>query len=145
MENLELRSPARKVGGIVYFGRMLDKIRVHAKGLLPGDYQPNLGKGFDRSCVTFLQLDYPQLVERVRAGGTDKEILDWALQTGRRPSDEEIQVWNDYMRKRGWEDEVSEMVTRRKKEAGMTERADIRTMFEFIDADEGRSLLGAMS
>ena len=33
---------------------------------------------------------------------------------------------------------VSEMVVRRKTEAGMTDRSDIQTSFEFIDADEGR-------
>jgi len=42
------------------------------------------------------------------------------------------------MRKRGWNDEVSEMVVRRKAEAGMTDRSDIQTSFQFIDADEGR-------
>jgi hypothetical protein len=42
------------------------------------------------------------------------------------------------MRKRGWNDEVSETLKRRKAEAGMTDRADIQTAFQFIDADEGR-------
>jgi hypothetical protein len=42
------------------------------------------------------------------------------------------------MRKRGWNDEVSEILQRRKKEAGMMGRSDIQTVFEFIDADEGR-------
>ena len=42
------------------------------------------------------------------------------------------------MRKRGWNDEVSEILERRKKEAGMTDRSDIQTAFQFIDADEGR-------
>jgi hypothetical protein len=36
-----LRSSYEKVGGIVYFGRMLDKIRLHASGRLPEGY--NLG------------------------------------------------------------------------------------------------------
>ena len=43
------------------------------------------------------------------------------------------------MRKRGWNDEVSETLKRRKKEAGMAGRSEIETMFAFIDADEGRS------
>jgi gluconokinase len=30
-----LRSPHDKTGGIVYFGRMIDKIRLHAEGRLP--------------------------------------------------------------------------------------------------------------
>jgi len=34
-----LRSPYVKVGRLVYFGRMLDKIRLHAAGRLPvADY-----------------------------------------------------------------------------------------------------------
>jgi len=32
-----LRSPSAKVGGLVYFGSMLDKIRLHAAGKLPSD------------------------------------------------------------------------------------------------------------
>jgi hypothetical protein len=42
------------------------------------------------------------------------------------------------MRKRGWNDEVSEILERRKNEANMTDRSDIQTSFQFIDADEGR-------
>ena len=40
-----LRSSYERVGGMVFFGRMLDKIRVHARGELPPDY--NRGTGFD--------------------------------------------------------------------------------------------------
>jgi hypothetical protein len=139
IRDLGLRSPCGKVGGLVYFGRMLDKIRSHAKGELPPDYQANLGKGFDGSCVRLLQVDYDQLVERAKQGGTDDEILRWCFSMGRQPSDDEIRVWNQFMRKRGWNDEVSETLERRKKEAGMAARSEIETMFAFIDADEGRS------
>lgn len=144
MDNLAVRSPRDKVNGIVYFGRMLDKIRAHAKGELPAEYQPNLGKGFDRSCLDFLRIDYPELVERVKAGGTDEAILDWSFSNGHRPSEYDIQVWNEYMHKRGWNDELAEILTRRKKETGMADRSDIRTMFDFIDADEGRFTRGSI-
>jgi hypothetical protein len=140
MTKLGLRSPSAKVGGLFYFGRMMDKIRSHAKDELPPDYQPNLGRGFDEKCVTFLQVNYDQLVERAKQGGTDDEILQWCFDVGRQPSDDEIYVWNEFMRKRGWNDEVSETLKRRKKEAGMAGRSEIETMFAFIDADEGRSL-----
>jgi uncharacterized protein DUF5069 len=138
MATVALRSPLEKLGGLFYFGRMLDKIRLHAKGELPPDYHANLGKGFDEKCVTFLRINYGQLVERVKKGGTDEEILQWCLDTGRRSFNEDIYVWNEFMRKRGWNDEVSEVLQRRKKEAGMANRADIETAFQFIDADEGR-------
>ena len=117
---------------------MLDKIRLHAKDALPSDYHENLGKGFDEKCVKFLGVDYDELVKRVKRGGTDQEILDWCFMTGRKPSQDDAYVWNEFMRKRGWNDEVSEMVLQRKVEAGMTGRSDIQTSFQFIDADEGR-------
>ena len=142
MSQLPVRSPYSRVGGLVYFGRMLDKIRVHAKGELPSEYQRNLGKGFDANCASFLRIDYNPLVERVEHGGNDEEILQWCSSAGRHPSEEEVHVWNEFMRKRGWNDEISEILKRRKKEAGMAGRSEIETMFSFIDADEGRSLVG---
>jgi gluconokinase len=140
MKDFAVRSPGAKVGGIVYFGRMLDKIRVHAKGELPAEYQANLGERFDRWCVDLMRVDYQELVGRVKEGGSDEEILDWCFARGRRPADGEIHVWNEFMRKRGWNDELTETLTRRKKEAGMAGRSEIRTMFNFIDADEGRPI-----
>jgi hypothetical protein len=138
MDEFPLRSPSEKVGGLFYFARMLDKIRLHAKGGLPSDYHANLGTGFDEKCVKFLRVDYAGLVKRVNQGGTDAEILDWCFTSGRKPTSDDIYVWNEFMRKRGWDDEVSDMVVRRKAEAGMTDRSDIQTSFQFIDADEGR-------
>jgi hypothetical protein len=138
MATFPLRSPSKKTGSLFYFGRMLDKIRLHAKGELPPDYHANLGKGFDEKSVRFLRVDYGDLVERVKEGGTDEEILEWCFSTGRRPSEDDIYVWNEFMRKRGWNDEVSEIVEHRKAEAGMANRSDIQTSFQFIDADEGR-------
>src|SRR6266446_10654846 len=140
MSEFPLRSPAAKVGGIFHFGRMLDKIRVHAQVNLPDDYQANLGRGFDGSCVKFLGVDYGELAERVKNGGSDEEILRWCLERGRRPSEREIHVWNQFMRKLGWNDEVTETLKRRKKEGGLEDRSDIETMFQFIDADEGREV-----
>jgi gluconokinase len=138
MATVALRSPSEKVGGLFYFGRMLDKIRLHAKGELPPDYHANLGKGFDEKCANFLRINYDQLVERVKRGGMDEEILQWCLENGRRPDETDVYVWNEFMRKRGWNDEVSQILKRRKREAGMTDRSEIQTSFQFIDADEGR-------
>lgn len=138
-----MRSPNAKTGGVVYFARMLDKIRAQAASELPAEYQANLGKGFDAECSTFLKIDYDQLVERMKQGGNDEEILQWCLETGRRPSEREIFIWNEFMRKRGWNDDISPTLDRRKKEAGMADRSEIKTMFAFIDADEGRSPSGS--
>jgi hypothetical protein len=136
----DLPSPSVKVGGIVYFARMLAKIRAHVRGELPPDYQPNLGKGFDGSCVKFLRVNYSHLADRVQKGGSDDEILEWCFANGRRPSDDEIFTWNEFLRKSGWNDHLTEKLIFRKQEAGMSGRDEIQTMFDFIDADEGRLL-----
>ena len=141
MKEFPVRSPAAKMGGLVYFGRMLDKIRVHAKGELPEEYQPNLGKGFDAKCCAFLHIDYAELAVRVKEGASDDDMLAWALTTGRRPNEDEITMWNEFMRKYGWRDQAREILTRRKREGGMADRAEIETMFQFIDADEGRKVI----
>ncbi len=132
------RSPQERVAGIVYFGRMLDKIRLRAAGELHPDLQANLGIGFDQRCADFFHISYPDLAAEVMMGMSDEDALAWCGQHGRKPSETEIFVWSEFMRKRGWEDDGTEMLLSRKKEAGMIDRADIRTMFEFIDADEGR-------
>ena len=139
MNQLGIRSPSAKVGGLVYFARMLDKIRAHEKKELPPDYHANLGRGFDEFCTTFLNVHYHDVVRRVKEGGSDEEILWWCFDNGRRPSENEIYIWNEFMRKRGWNDEITETLNRRKKEAGMAGRSEIDTMFAFIDVDEGRS------
>src|SRR5271166_1985043 len=108
-----MRSPYDQIDGIFYIGRMFDKIRLHAAGKLPEDYQANLGKGFDARALTFLDIDYPSIVERVKQGGTDEELLQWCLQRGRHPSDEEIEIWNEFMRKRGWNDDGTPMLKKR--------------------------------
>lgn len=136
---LGLRSPADLVGGLVYFGRLIDKIRLHHAGKLPPDYVPNLGSGFDGRCVRFLRVSYPALVDRVNGvNHSDAQLLDWALTEGRHPDEEEIEVWNEFMRKRGWQDSGSETLAKRKLDGGFADRADIETFFQFIDADEGR-------
>src|SRR5690348_16970345 len=85
MATFPLRSPTEKVDGLFYFGRMLDKIRLVGQGKLPADYHANLGKGFDEKCVRFLQVNYDELIERVKQGGSDEEILQWCFTVGRKP------------------------------------------------------------
>jgi hypothetical protein len=133
-----LRSCYEMVGGIVYFGRMLDKIRLHAAGTLPADYHANLGGGFDSRCVNFLGVNYADIVARLKQGGSDEEILQWCFEQGRKPTAEQIEIWNDFMRKRGWRDGLSKRLAERKAESGLSDRNDIQTFFDYIDADEAR-------
>jgi gluconokinase len=138
-----LRSPYAKVGRLVYFGRMLDKIRLQAAGHLPSDYRPNLGKGFDSRCCGFLRVAYEDLKAETLGGKrNDEQLLAWAEDRGGRRTDDECETWNGFMMKRGWRDAVAETVAKRIRESGLEGRP-ILTMFDYIDFDEGRDPVSA--
>ena len=139
MKDVGLRGPCEKVGGVVYFGRMLDQIRAHAAGELPPEYQAKLGKGLDEHCVNFLGVSYDLVVQYVNEGLSDGAVLQSCFAMGHRPSEAEIYMWNEFMLKRGWHDGASEMLKRLKREEGMTARSEIQTIFQLIDAAEGRA------
>ena len=134
------RSPYDALRGLVYFPRMLDKIRIHAAGKLPTPYHEHLGDGFDGRCVRLLGVAYEEVKQHVLAGESDEAVLDWCLANGRNPNEEEIDIWSNFMKKRGWRDEAYERVVFRIKESGFESRAaEIVTMFDYIDIDEGRT------
>jgi gluconokinase len=140
-----LRSPFEQVNGMVYFGRMLDKMRLAAAGKLPPAWVEMRGtakKAFDWRCCQFLKVDYGALETEVLKGDqSDAELLEWAFQHGRRPDEHEIEVWNGFMTKRGWRDAATQRLNERLVEIGLQPGA-VPTMFEFMDLDEGRSKAG---
>lgn len=132
-------SPYVKTKNLVWFARMLQKARLHAAGQLGADYTPWIGKGFDGRCVRFLHVEYAALLARIAQPGTDEEILEWCFAQGRRPTDEEILIFNEFMVKRGIRDTDNPgQVEGYKTKNGFGGRADIQTYFDVIEADEGR-------
>ena len=136
-----LRSPYDKVGRLVYFGRMLDKIRLHAAGQLPEDYVQNLGDGqfytLDGRCCRFLGVPYAEVREQALAGGTDEEILAWVHTKGSSRTDEECHVWNRFILKLGWRDERSAVLADRIRDP-IFDGKTIETLIDHIEYDEGR-------
>ena len=134
-------SDYRKTKGLIYFARMLDKIRLNAEGrLAPGyflgvDDDPTV---FDARCTRFLDVKYDELAARTLQGGSNEEILDWCFEHGRKPSEEEIEIWNDFIAKRGWRDGSKAELEEAKKRSGFADRDDIKTWVDYHDADEGR-------
>jgi gluconokinase len=127
--------------GLIYFARMLDKIRLKARDELPSDYFVGVDDDptmFDARCTRFLGVNYDELVERTLKGGSDEEILEWCFTRGRRPSDEEISIWNAFLTKRGWRDEASVDLQAAKERSALGDREDIQTWVDLHDAEEGR-------
>jgi hypothetical protein len=134
------RSCKELTRGMMYFPRMLDKIRLHSRGELHEDYHRNLGarRAADGACCNFLRVKYTDLRDRVLQGGSDQEILDWCFEKGRRLNEGDIMVWNGVASKLGWRDFASPVLEEAKGKAGISDRDDIATIPDFIDFDEGR-------
>lgn len=127
--------------GLVYFARMIDKMKLVRAGELPEAYHPFIGDGFDGRICRLLRIDYAAIRDRAAAGGTDEELLEWCFQHGRRPTEEEILVWNKYACKTGWRDEdtgATGRLEKNKADSGLGHRTDILTFFDYYDYDEGR-------
>ncbi len=134
------RSCYDKLGGVVYFPRMVEKIRLHAKGQLGPDYHANLGKGFDERTSNFLGVKYDELKAQVLAGASDEAALQWCFAKGGKKSDDDITEFNENIQKRGWRDNGTARLHLRLKEAKLEQRkSEILTFFDFIEVDEGRT------
>ncbi len=132
------KSPKEMAGGMMWFPRMTDKIRLHASGELSEDYHANLGAGLDKRCLGFLRVDYAALGERTLAGGTDEEVLEWCFEKGRRLDEGDLLIWNSFVTKFGWNDLATNRLNELKEKFGLAERTDVCTFVALLDLDEGR-------
>jgi gluconokinase len=134
-------SDYRETKGLIYFARMLDKIRLHAEGRLAPEYFVGVEDPtfFDARCTRFLGVDYDELANRTLQGGSDEEILEWCFARGRKPSEEEIAIWNAFLAKRGWRDEASADLEAAKQRSSLGDRDDIQTWVDLHDVEEGRT------
>src|SRR3954469_15998858 len=95
MQKLLPRSPYERLGGYVHLPRLIDKARLHRKGLLEGYNYKTVG--FDKHLLAFLKLNPDAFEEAVNRLDDDAAILDWILQNGARHSPDEIEHWNQTM------------------------------------------------
>ena len=135
------RSDYDATQNVVFFPRMLDKLRLKEQGLLPSDYNYAgcpVYDCFDGYFCRFFGIDAAQLVARVRAGGSDDQILEWCFDSFGRPDEEKIKFWNNFVVKRGWRDDSTKELEETKGANGLGGRTDIQTWVDFHDVDEGR-------
>jgi len=63
--------------------------------------------------------------------------LEWCFEKGRRPGEEEIEIWNSFILKRGWRDEASADLRAAKEREGFADRDDIQTC-DWLSSYSGR-------
>ncbi|MFI5337021.1 MAG: DUF5069 domain-containing protein [Opitutales bacterium] len=136
-----LRSPYDKTaGGLHHLGRMLDKIRLRQAGRLPEDYHRNYGLsvGLDGQLCGFLGIEFKEVEARVQAGGADAEIAEWIFSRALRPSRTQAHIWNEYLRKFGWNDRVTAYLRGLQQEMGLGDVPPC-TALDLIELNEGRT------
>jgi hypothetical protein len=137
-------SPFDTIGGISYLPRLLNKIRLYQNGELNPDYISNLGDKFDAKCCDFLDTSYSDLQNLCRRGFNNEQILQEIIHHRGPIRPIEVEMWNDFARKRGWRD--GEGADLRLKDytsnidAPDSEKAKIEAFFDYIELDEGRKL-----
>ncbi len=126
--------------GWMHLPRLIDKIRLQHAGKLHPDYQPNFCKGFDGRWLEVAGVDAQKFIEVVRNSVTDGEVCDWVLKNVKQP-DSVKAAHRDRMLNYPKKDdaEMQARLKARKEAAGMSNRDDIQTFVDFIDADEKRS------
>lgn len=131
------RSPYDRLGGYVHLPRLIDKARLHRKGLLNGYNYKTVG--FDKHLLAFLKLDPEAFEEAANRLDDDDAVLNWVNENGTRNSPESIEQWNEAMISRQPDTPVKKArFLHVLKESGGTGREDIRTYFDLIEFDEGR-------
>ena len=78
------KSPKEMTRGMMYFPRMLDKIRQYARGELHEDYHNNLGtpRTLDGACCNFLRVNYADLRKCVLQAELMKTFSNGVLKKG---------------------------------------------------------------
>ena len=137
MRKLRPRSPYERLGGYVHLPRLIDKARLHRKGLLNGYNYKTVG--FDKHLLAFLKLSPDAFEEVANDLDDDHAVLTWVQNHGIKHSPEAIEQWNEVMISRHPDTAAKKArFLHFLKEAGGEGRKDIRTYFDLIEFDEGR-------
>lgn len=138
---LPLRSPRDMLGGYVILPRLIDKVRLHARGGLPPDYLPQLlgGEGtLDWRFLTFTGLDREALRTAILAAPNDAAVLAWVERHAVPHSDAEKRAWVSTIDASRPDPERARRRAQRYPEVAARFDVAPLSVFDLIDLDEGR-------
>lgn len=136
-----LRSPRETLGGYIILPRLIDKVRLHAKGELPPEYHGNLlktGRTLDGWLLSFTGLDPERLRAAILAARGDDEVLAWIDRHALSHTDEQKRAWAESIA--GYRPDAAGLEFRTKSYPDLSARIDIGSLgpLDMIDMDEGR-------
>jgi len=138
-ETIYPRSPRETMAGWTYLPRFVDKVRLHLARKLSADYQQNFCKGFDGAWLEAAGVKAEEFIEVVRRTVTDGEVCDWVLKNVKKPDATKAAHREKILHHPPKDDaEGQARLKMRKEQSGQSQRDDIQTFVDYIDADEKR-------
>ncbi len=132
------RSGREQVGGIVFLGRTIDKMRAFVNGT-QGEY--NSHRGLSSRVFNLFGVTPEQFEQAVRENPTDEGVLQWLQEHGKRPSQQEIEAHNQAVLTAGPQNDEGKARFRASLERlGFGDRTDVTTFVDSEDLEEGREV-----
>lgn len=136
-----LRSPRQTLGGYVILPRLIDKVRLHARGELPADYFPQLlgGDGtLDRRFLAFAGLDAEALRAAILAAADDAAVLAWIERHAAPHTDADKRAWAETIDAYRPDPERAQRRALRYPQVAARFNVGLLSVFDLIDLDEER-------
>lgn len=128
------RSPRLRLGGIAHLPRLLDKARAHAAGKI-GGYMWNCS--LDQRWALFTGIDPNALLEEVKKGRSDTEMLEWVMANLKPQRQQwEIVAWSNWIENFAPGDAQRHKIFSENITTLAPKREDIRTMFDRLELDD---------
>lgn len=126
------RSPKLSLGGYVVLPRMLDKGRAQIAGK-NGEY--HFACPMDQRFLNFTGIESADVLEQLKQGKSDTEILAWVREQSKR-TDFEIYAWSKYQTQRSPSDIEGREFFNESMKTLAPERDDVVTWFDLLDLDD---------
>jgi hypothetical protein len=137
-----LRSPRERLGGYVLLPRLIDKVRLHARGQLQPEYEENLlnqdETQLDGRFLAFTGLDGEQLRRVILFETSDEAVLSWVESHARPHTSAEKDEWAEKIK--AYRPDAARVAYRRRVYPDLAAKVDVASLdvFDLIDMDEGR-------
>jgi Domain of unknown function (DUF5069) len=144
-----LRSPRQTLGGYVILPRLIDKVRIDARGLLTDEYVKNLMSPspltLDRRFLACTGISRKDLKAAILSADLDEAVLAWVERHARPHSPEEKRDWAK--RVESYRPDLERVTYRKQLYPDLAPRVDVGALnvFDLIDMDEGRIAIPTLS
>jgi hypothetical protein len=140
-KTISLRSPRESLGGYILLPRLIDKVRLFAKGELPEAYAANLlGADYtlDGRFLAFTGLNAEALRQAIVSSRSDEELLLWVQNHANPATDLDKQGWAEQIERYRPDAALAEY--RRRMYPDLAAKLDVNSIsvLDLIDLDEGR-------